>query len=573
MTRRMVLTALLLFAVIITAGLNTDLRAAEKTAAVRVMVLPFDGNSAGKFGYLTSAIQAMVSSRLSARKDVELVEYVVGAEDIRRLRDGAMTEGDSLFQQYNVDYVVSGALYALQTGLKIQAVVAGRDEAQGPAQLNVLAETEERILPQVEVLVADIAGRAMSLEAAEGTIPAGADRTTGLSGFTTEHPEKLYKKGLYKGAVISEGTEGVQVVSRGVKRSSKLPLMIVAMEVADLDGDGRQDIVSASRTGLLVSRLRDTRFEQVAAFDFPKTVKINGITVADLDGDRLPEIYVSANDGTRVSSSIFVLKDGALRPLMTGIDWYLRTVEWPGRGVILMGQRGNDRPEDGYIGRKVSELTVLGNYSRIEETRVLALPENVLLFDFAWVELDGQSGPELVAVDKREKILVYDSKNSLMWVSEEDYGGSRNFFGPPKSAQARTLQAPDDESQFERKMVFLPTRILAVDVDGDGVNEVIIGKNKRLYGKWLSNRREYDGGSVICLGWDGAGLRELWQTKHLNGYIADYDYVQGGSSQSDGEGVSAGLYVAQIPEKMIFGFMMREESKLLMYDLDIQMAE
>ena len=539
----------------------------------RIMVLPFDGTSSGKFSYLTDSVRSMVSSRLAAKQGVALVDYAVNAEQLRLLNSGkaSLADGESLFSKFQTDYFVSGVLNELQTGLKIQVMIVSKIEGSDSVQLSVLAGNEERILPALQELIDDIAAEALGVKAAEAGIAQGGGTGDGLSGFTTEHPEKLYKKGVYSGAIVVEG-EGVPAArSVGVRRSSVLPTMLVSMDIADLDGDGLHEIVSASRTALEVYQFNETRFKKIGEYKFSKDFKVNAVNVADINGDGKPEIYISANRGDRAASAIFSWREAeGLKQLAGDIGWYLRPIEKPGSGVVLAGQRGSKDPLEGFVRGGVYELSVYPDLSGVRQESQLPLPKNVRLFDFEWVDLDNDNRFELVAVDQREKLLVYDSQNSLAWVSDEEYGGSRNFFGPPRSAaySLNKMLAADDQRDFDRLMVYIPTRIVAADVDGDGKKEVIVGRNNRVYGKWLSNSREYDGGSIACLEWRDNTLVELWQTSKINGYVADYGFMAEGG-QLDGEHLQkASLYVTQVPVRMMFGFLLKDESKLLRYDLD-----
>ncbi len=540
----------------------------------KVMILPFDGSSAGKFNYLTDPVRSMVTSRLAGQEGVEVVDYGLRAADIKKLSSGEPNPdgADSVFSKFDLDYIVTGGLYALQTGLKIQVAVAGKDTAGEPVRLNVLAINEESVIGQVGQLVDEIAGKGFGLETSGALAIAvqGGERD-GLSGFTTEHPEKLYKKGVYSGAIVTEDG-GVSVSSQGVRRSSVIPIMLVTMATGDLDGDGMQEIVTAARTSLSVFRFNDTRFMEVASYKFPKSAKINAVNIADLNGDGKPEIYVSANNRERASSAIFALTGNQLQPLVENINWFIRPLNMPGDRLVLAGQRASAKHEEGYLRPGVSILSFDRAAGKVSEEKKLPLPERVNLFDFEWADLEGDNKYELIAVDHREKLLVYDNKNSLVWVSEKDYGGSRNFFGPAVSEafSFKAMVSNEQEEQIERKIVFIPARIVVKDIDGDGNQEIIIGQNKRLYGKWFSNSREYDGGSVVCLDWRQESLQESWRTNKINGYVADYNYVKKGENVDGGETDMAGLYVAQIPERMMFGVLLRKESKLLRYDLEIQ---
>ena len=143
--------------------------AEERPDVSRVMVLPLDGTSAGDFQYLTDSVRAMLASRLAAKPGVEVVDYTLSAADLAALQgdDGMTTEGGSVFTRLQTDYLVSGALYSLQTGLKIQVTLSRKTDSSGTREgvFTVLAENEGRIIASVEELADDIAARGIGAQA------------------------------------------------------------------------------------------------------------------------------------------------------------------------------------------------------------------------------------------------------------------------------------------------------------------------------------------------------------------------------------------------------------------------
>lgn len=560
------ITAVIVFLFLFAGSITVNAEPGKSSS--RIMVLPFDGTSSGNFSYLTDSIRAMVSSRLAGQTGVEIVDYSINADEILMLKqDGEVSENESFFSKFKTDYVVTGALYELQTGLKIQVTLTGSKLDGMDGKFSALATNEARIIQSVEGLVQDIVAKGLGVDSDDFAVTTGrTDGGQGGSGFSTEHPEKIFKKGVYGGSIVAEG--GTSVKAIGVRRSSPIPTMMVAMATGDLDGDGKQEIVAASRTTLEIYQFDEIRFRKHASHNFGAGFKIHAVNIADLNGDGLVEIVISANEGERAASAIYNWRSSVgLVSLISNVRHYLRPVEKPGEGVVLAGQRGSSNPVDGYVQAGISRMVIEPGFSKVSEGEKLGLPRNVRLFDFIWADLDGNGSSELAVVDKREKLLVYDSSNSLIWVSEEDYGGSRNFFGPTRSGvkAQRNLFGKDVEADFDRKIVFVPSRLFAVDVDGDGTEEIIVGKNKRLWSKWMSNTREYDGGVVACLSWQDSVMQELWHTNKINGYIADYSLSSSGSTKKNVQ-----LFVSQIPEKMLLGFLMNEESKLLRYELEIE---
>ncbi|MFV0439185.1 MAG: FG-GAP-like repeat-containing protein [Desulfopila sp.] len=546
--------------------------AAESQKASRVMVLPFDGADAGQFGYLTDSIRTMLATRLAAKQGVTVVDYALSPSEVAALRadSGTASTADATFSRLNVDYIASGALYALQTGLKIQ-VSLSRKSGSGPEGVfTSLAENEDRILGAVEELADDIAARGPGAHPAGPLIAGtqGGGEQQDVAGFNTEHPEKAFKKGLYGGSIVAEGSGAMAVESLGVRRSSSLPLTLISMTTGDLDGDGQTEIVAASRGSLEVYRFEATLFTRLAVYDaFDGAYKIHAVNVADLDGDGQKEIYVSGNNDIPAASAIFTWSPSTgLVAKMTGIPYYIRPVEVPGEGWLLAGQRGVADFGRGLVGQKVVKLGYSQDHSQLVEEKPLALPPKVNLFDFVYADLDGQQGKELVVVNRNEKLMVYNAANELQWVSEEDYGGSRNYIGPPKSSAPRgnELMGGSTNARMDRSLVFVPLRILAADLDGDGKDEILIGGNKRVTPKVFINFREYDGGAVTCLSWLDGAMTALWRTNTVTGYLADYAFT----GKEEGE-TNDNLYLAQVPDMQLFGFSFSSDSKLLKYSLNV----
>ncbi len=567
--RSKILATLLLGVMIFTATWQHEASATTQKKQTRILILPFTGTSAGDFGYLTETIRAMIASRLAAKDGIEIVDYTTPPQLPGTSDDAAIAATNTtLFSQYATDYIVSGALYAIQNRLKIQAVVSAKDQDRA-IHLSALAENQSKILSTVDELVADIIARAMGND--NMTMPAGnIAATSGLAGFTTEHPEKIYKKKWSKGAIVGDA---LHIISHKVTKSSILPFGLVSMIVTDLDQDGVQEIIACSRTQLVIAHFNTTALQTIAEHNFAANYKIHAVNSADLNGDGFPEIYVSANSGQRVSSTIFSYTKGKLVQRAADIPWYLRPVEWPGQGLILAGQRGSRDPRDGFARPRVSQIEIIGDFEKLKATQHLPLPKNIHLFAFAWVQLDREGSPKLVAIDQQERLLVYNGAQQILWVSDEDFGGGKNYFGQPWTSLPGQGMKENDNSGAEINKIFIPSHIVAKDLDNDGDNELLLAKNTRLYGKLFPNIREYNGGTVACLDWQEDSFRELWETSRLQGYIADYGVLTEPASSTKPKQTRATFYVAQIHGKALLGVALTSNTTLYRYDITMKQPE
>jgi hypothetical protein len=70
--------------------------------------------------------------------------------------------------------------------------------------------------------------------------------------------------------------------------------------------------------------------------------------------------------------------------------------------------------------------------------------------------------------------------------------------------------------------VYIPGRVLVRDLDGDGLNEVIINKNDTSGTRLFEHIRSFDSGRIHDLVWEEDGLTLNWKTRETKGYISDF---------------------------------------------------
>jgi hypothetical protein len=556
----------------------------EKKPSSAIVIAPFDIGAAGKYSYLKDSLRNMLVSRLAARDGVRILDFSLSQKELDEIKSSKKQDlAKGLFARLQADYLASGVLYSMANGLNLQITLYSASLSGNPIKFTMLAENDEKILSSLDGLAQEIgdkisgtngprenAKEAVSEDAQKQQAPSLSD---GSAGFQTAHPDRLYKKGIYAGGSIVGGENaGIQVTSQGVRKSAPLSMQMVTMAVGDLDGDGVEEIVLATDGELQFYHFREGRFALIAKSPISKRLKVHAINLADLDGNGKMEIYISATDENTVSSVVAEWdKARGLQMLHKNIHWYLRPMEISGEGVVLTGQEKG--PEESIlVFPGIYRLTMEKGKDVPKKGQRLSLPDSVNLFDFVLADLNGDGAVEKVVIDKNEKMLVYDQNNSLLWVSNDEFGGSKNYIGPRWQG-----------TNITRDRIFVPTRIIATDVNNDKKQDIIIGRNKRETYSFFANMRSYNGGFISCLTWTGTGMAELWHTNLLPGLIADYSFELGYTEKgkktiaanqaivNKGPGKKpATLFLGQIPESTVYNLLIpaKDETVLFSYQLD-----
>lgn len=559
---------------------------ADANKQYQIVFSVFDKSSAGSYAYLRDSVQAMLASRLAVKDRVNVLEKAFSAKELAAL-EKQNPEEPLYIGGKETDYLVTGALFSLTDGLEIQVDLYPLVPEKESLHFSIFSQMTDNLIGDVEKLAREIAQKAFGYQpepSGQGTQDAGA---LGDSGFVTVHPEAAYKKKLYTGTIVGIEGSGVTTKTTGVQLKATVPVDMRALAVGDVDGDGEQEILVLAARDLRLFKVAKTEKEdaivQLAEASLPLSMVSHAVNVADLDGDGRGEIYISATNGLRVSSMIMNYDDTAgFQVVARSIPWYLRPVNVPGKGWRLAGQKRGAARLD-LVGAGVYLLQADGK-TRFSQGERLPLPKGVNLFDFAYADLDGDSFYEVVVVDQKEKLRVYSPGNELMWVSQKTFGGSNVYLGPSQggaTSQTDQRNFTIDEDR-DRELIFVPARIIVTDIDGDGKEEIVVSEGKSAitgFLRFFNRLRYYSSGAVVSLAWNDSALVESWRTGNFKGYVAGYAFsllqlapspettgdATGGTIETSGR-----LFVGNLPKLGTMADLLpgSGETQLNVYDLE-----
>ncbi|MEI3479568.1 MAG: VCBS repeat-containing protein [Bilophila sp.] len=127
-------------------------------------------------------------------------------------------------------------------------------------------------------------------------------------------------------------------------RSQTLPYASVGMLVADVNGDGKNEVVVLSEKRLYVYQWQNERLMPLGEYAIPTRMMPLTIRSIDLDRDRADEIVLTAyeEEYTQPYSYILSFKGNNFRGLVTRAPYYLNVVRTaPDFTPVLVGQKGD----------------------------------------------------------------------------------------------------------------------------------------------------------------------------------------------------------------------------------------
>ncbi|MGC8603120.1 MAG: hypothetical protein ACP5VS_05460, partial [Desulfomonilaceae bacterium] len=216
-------------------------------------------------------------------------------------------------------------------------------------------------------------------------------------------------------------------VTEKVWRSQELSMLGIGLGVGDIEGNGKNEIVIAGPSTVYLYRFSENTMTLVTEYS-AGSLEIKALDVAKVRKDGPARIYVTAQNRGSVASFVLEYKNGSLSPVIENVDYFLRVINYPTHGSILLGQKkGLSKMYDGPIYRMEDKGSSLVAGERF------GVPLKVPIFGFTIGDFEGKLKPLIAVYDKDDHLRIYNPAGKKLYVSKNFYGGSDiilRWYGP-----------------------------------------------------------------------------------------------------------------------------------------------
>lgn len=321
-----------------------------------------------------------------------------------------------------------------------------------------------------------------------------------------------------------------------VGRSQAFPFGIRGLDVGDLYGDGRKEIVIIGRNSVQVYRLPEVfngnqvELEELYIDRGPGEANYISVGVGDINKNGKDEIFVTDLRKGQLTSFVLEYQQGEFKRIAQDQNVYFRVLKNSKESPQLLAQHlGSDRPFFGNL------MIYEWRDNRYQMVRDLSLSSKVDIYGSAWFNLKNGKDPEVLFLDEEDHLKFFGTGGKLIWRSKEFYGGSRLEFTQTRDQETADTILQVNETREDVQGVWRLTvkeKILVEDLDRDGVPEVILRKNIAPL-RPLRGAVSYQKGQMTVLKWNGISFQEQYATPILDSYISDYQLVPGERPGSD----------------------------------------
>ena len=484
----------------------------------KVAILPFNINADRDLTFLKEGIMDMLASRLAWKGEVEILEKAEVKKRTAQL-EGPIDKERALFlgKALQMDYIIMGSLTVVGEGVSIDAFILDVDKGEEVVTAFNQSKGMDDVIPTVNQFAQDINEKIMG-RALQPPAPARTAETPKGPGVFLE--------------------EGERIVGKEPGRIQRFGVQIIGLDVGDVDGDGKNDLVFIDAEKVYIYKWGTTSFGEFKAIKGGWGTNYVYVSVIDLDRNGNAEIYVSNLTGDGLSSFVLEWNGSSFQEIADRQNWFFRVINVPGKGPSLIGQKRAMR--DSFVG-DVQYLKREGD--RYVSTGPLKLHHYSNVFNFALMDLGNSEDIHSLTFGPSEFLRLFNPKEEEIWISNERYGGTYTFM----------------ESNESPERIYFSAPIVIADIDEDGQQEVMVCQNDSLTGRFVGRIRIFSSGILHFLSWDQAGLSKKWETRKQPGPIVGYRVAD-----VDNDGLKE-LVIASVTKQKVT--LRKPQSQVVVYEL------
>jgi TolB-like protein len=451
----------------------------------KVAILPFLIHSQENLDYLREGIYDILSSRITVEGRIAIIDRSVVERALYEERPMRLDEAvaKNIGMRVEADYVVLGSLTKIGDYISLDARLISITEDKPPLGVYTQHKGIDDVMVKIGDFAQDIGYKILG-------------RRAMVSPPTEERPSFIIR---HRGEDL------------GIRRSQTFAFEIKGIDIGDVDGDGKNEVVIMDYHNLYVFKYDGEKLVLFLKIETGFQNNFLTLDVADVNRNGFAEIIVTSVVEDNLRSFILEYEEGKFRKITDKAGWFFRVLDHPKDGPTLIGQQmGSEGVPAGRI------YKFLWKKKSFEKGEKMPFPRGTKIFGLAMGNVRDKGTKDIILLDDSDRLKIMSPDGKFSWGSGEQFGETDNSY-----ETKRKIEAIRTDKLTDTWRVYIHGRIIVKDLDGDGLDEVIVNKNNSTI-TVFEKAKLFTSGEVCSLVWNGKEIVINWKTQLIKGYIADY---------------------------------------------------
>ncbi|MCK5310701.1 MAG: VCBS repeat-containing protein [Desulfobacteraceae bacterium] len=487
----------------------------------KIAIIPFNMNASQDLSFLQKGIFDMLSSRLSdgdkvavlTRDEIDKVlEQAEKSVSAKGELDG--TKARIIGANLGVEYVLFGSLTVIGESVSLDAQMIDVAGDKPDVTFSDQAEKLGGVIPLVNHFARDVNEKIFNRDV-------GREREQRQQQYSGQYPS-ANQDGYYdrNSQMPGQAAQGYYASPFGRFRNLvAIKGEINGIAVGDVNGDKKSEVVIIYNHIIEILEYdMQGKLRTIEQIEDSIGMDLIGVDVADINKNGYAEIFVtrSQSKGQKIASFVIEFDGSKYNTSKKRFPWYFKVVNnAEGKGK-LYAQKHNS--ENGPYGSKQVFRVDWTDQTYVRGER-LRVPKG--FFILGMVVANNLSTPgdaNHIFTDENGRLTIFNEAGAVQFSSEKYYGGSTlryEFAGENKSRGLKTAY-------------FQPGGNILIDIDDDGIEELVAIKNYESADYFFMNTRTFNSGDIEIMEWNELGVAPKLVPKKMPGQITsiqigDYD--------------------------------------------------
>ncbi len=292
---------------------------------------------------------------------------------------------------------------------------------------------------------------------------------------------------------VGEGPDARKIpkLAGEVARSIPIPGNVVSIAMSDTDLDGKTELVAAYPDAIAVYGVAGDDLKEKARIPYPGTGLIH-VDAASVTRKGVGDIVATRYVAGEALSDVWRYDGREYRKIASDLPYFLRTADMGPEGIVLLGQASD--PVDVHKG-PVFRLPIDhdGHVDVKHPGPALPLPPGIFLYAFAPLRM-GNRDMRYAVLTGRDRLVYLDGAGKELWEG------------------LTAVTSADLVLDGAERHIRMPGRMVPVDLDRNGTDELVLLNDLVAAGTFFGNLRLYAQVELLCFAQGPDNLQLAWRS-------------------------------------------------------------